>query len=109
MTSPRDAYHPAISRMVRRTVLAAHALGKEVSVCGEMAARPDLAALLLALGVDTLSVGPRSIPELKQSLAAIQLQPLIAAADGILACRTASEIENSLRTCLALRGAAEGQ
>ena len=43
MSSPRDAYHPAILRMLRRTVDQVHSAGKEVSVCGEMAARPDLA------------------------------------------------------------------
>jgi phosphotransferase system enzyme I (PtsP) len=108
MTSPRDAYHPAILRMVRRTVLAAHSVGKEVSVCGEMAARPDLAAFLVAVGVDALSVTPRAIPELKQALAAVHLKPLTAAAGRILACRDSSETELALRTCLAARGGLRG-
>src|SRR6185295_6215594 len=56
MASERHAYHPAILRMLRRVVTQAHVAGRRVSVCGEMAARPDLAIALLALGVDALSV-----------------------------------------------------
>jgi phosphoenolpyruvate-protein phosphotransferase len=100
MTSPRDAYHPAILRMIARTVSAVHSAGKEVSVCGEMAARPDLASLLVAMGVDALSVSPRAIPELKQALASVHLKPLAVAASSIAACRTAAEVERALRACV---------
>jgi phosphotransferase system enzyme I (PtsP) len=96
MSSPRDALHPAILRMVRRTVLAAHAAGKPVSVCGEMAARRDLAAALVALGVDALSVVPRAIPELKQGLAKISIGRLVEAMDEVLACSDARTLEAAL-------------
>jgi phosphoenolpyruvate-protein phosphotransferase len=102
MSSPRDAYHPAILRMLGRTVSAIHAGGKEVSVCGEMAARPDLAAFLVAIGVDALSVSPRVIPELKQALATVPTKPLALAASRIMACRNATETEHALRACLAV-------
>jgi phosphotransferase system enzyme I (PtsP) len=100
MSSPRDAYHPAILRMLRRTVAAVHSAGKEVSVCGEMAARPDLAAFLVAIGVDALSVSPHTIPELKQALAGVHVKPLALTAGGIAACRTAGEAEAALRSCI---------
>ncbi len=100
MTSPRDAYHPAILRMLQRTISAVHSEGKEVCVCGEMAARPDLAAFLVAIGVDALSVSPRAIPELKQSLAAVHVKPLERASVHILACQNATEIEAALRACM---------
>jgi phosphoenolpyruvate-protein kinase (PTS system EI component) len=104
MASLRNAYHPAILRMVRRTVRAAHAAGKAVGVCGEMAARPDLAVLLVALGVDSLSVAPRVIPELKQALAGARVKPLAAAADRLLACRDSTEIELMLKMNLGAVG-----
>jgi phosphotransferase system enzyme I (PtsP) len=100
MSSPRDAYHPAILRMLRRAVAAVHSAGKEISVCGEMAARSDLAAYLVAIGVDALSVSPRMIPELKQALAGVNVKPLAQAAGSIAACRTATESELALRACL---------
>jgi phosphoenolpyruvate-protein kinase (PTS system EI component) len=109
MSSPRDAYHPAILRMLRRTVSASHAAGKEVSVCGEMAARPDLAAFLVAIRVDALSVSPRTIPELKQALAGVHVKPLALAAPAIAACGTATEAELALRASLTGGGEARGQ
>ncbi len=100
MSSPRDAYHPAVLRMVGRTVSAVHSAGKKVAVCGEMAARADLAVLLVALGVDALSVSPRVIPELKRALSTIEVKPVVLAASRILACKNASEVEQALRSCL---------
>jgi phosphoenolpyruvate-protein kinase (PTS system EI component) len=102
MSSPRDAYHPAILRMVRRTVIAAHAAGKPVSVCGEMATRIDLAAALVALGVDALSVVPPVIPELKQAFASLELDGLTRAMDDVLACSDARAIEAALAAHLRL-------
>jgi phosphotransferase system enzyme I (PtsP) len=104
MSSPRDAYHPAILRMMHRTVSAIHSVGKEVGVCGEMAARPDLAAFLVAIGIDALSVSPRVIPELKQALATVHVKPLGLAAHRILACRNATETERALRAWTTVDG-----
>lgn len=97
LSSPRDAYHPAILRMIRRVVRAGHAAGKEVGVCGEIAARPELAIALMALGVDALSVTPRAIPELKQKFAGIPLKPLSASIDRLLRASVAEDIERELR------------
>jgi phosphoenolpyruvate-protein kinase (PTS system EI component) len=83
--------------MIRRVAAQAHGVGKHVSVCGEMAARPDLAIALLALGVDALSVTPRLIPELKQALANMPLDPLRASVDALLARSTADGVEAALR------------
>jgi phosphoenolpyruvate-protein kinase (PTS system EI component) len=96
LSSPRDAYHPAVLRMVRKVVEAARRAGKKVSVCGEIAARFELAYALLALGVDALSVTPRAIPELKQRLAQLAVAPLRADIDRILALATAAELEHAL-------------
>ncbi|MBI4957779.1 MAG: phosphoenolpyruvate--protein phosphotransferase [Myxococcales bacterium] len=96
MASPLDPYHPAILRMIRRVVAAAHAAGREVGVCGEMAGRPDLALALLALGIDTLSVTPRVIPELAHALGRSALGPLRAHIGELLALRTATALREAL-------------
>lgn len=57
--------HPAILRLVARVQEAGQAAGKPVSVCGEMAADPALFLLLLGLGIREFSMGPRSVPLLK--------------------------------------------
>jgi phosphoenolpyruvate-protein kinase (PTS system EI component) len=68
-----------------------------VTICGEMAARPDLALALVALGADAISVPPPVIPELKQAFASAQLAPLVAAIDGILASPDAPMLHEALR------------
>jgi len=57
--------HPAILRLVKNTVDAAHAHGIKVSVCGEMAGDPMYTPLLLGLGVDELSAAPPLIAQVK--------------------------------------------
>jgi phosphoenolpyruvate-protein phosphotransferase len=100
LSSPRNAFHPAILRMIQRVVRGAHDAGKEVGVCGEMAARPEVAIALLALGVDALSVTPRAIPELKQKLSTVNLRPLAAGLDHLLSTPMTAGIEQSLRQYL---------
>lgn len=58
-------HHPAVIRMLDMVIRAGHHKGLEVSVCGEMAADPLCAALLLGMGVDSLSLSPGSLPEVK--------------------------------------------
>jgi phosphoenolpyruvate-protein kinase (PTS system EI component) len=62
-----------ILRMVERVVLAAHARGLEVSVCGEMAGDPHGARLLVGLGVDALSVATGRLAKAKLSLRDVTL------------------------------------
>ena len=57
--------HPAIVRLIKTIVDAAHRNGIRVSVCGEMGGDPVLAPLLLGLGVDELSAAPSLVPPLK--------------------------------------------
>lgn len=97
LSSPRHSFHPAVLRMIRRVVTCAHETGRRVTVCGEMAARPELAILLLAMGIDALSVTPRVIPELKQALAHLQVEPLQRRIDGVLSASSAEQIETQLR------------
>lgn len=58
-------HHPALLRLVAKVQEAARAAGKPLAVCGEMAADPALFLLLLGLGIREFSMGPRSVPLLK--------------------------------------------
>src|ERR1700757_2603865 len=60
--------HPAILRLIEMTVLAAHANGIWVGVCGEMAGEITLTPLLIALGVDELSVSAGLVPRVKKAV-----------------------------------------
>ncbi len=72
-TNPRvarlgDACHPAVLRQIRDVTLAAHALGKWVGVCGELAGDPSGVPILLGLGLDELSMTPHAIPAAKAQI-----------------------------------------
>ena len=57
--------HPAIVRLIKSTIDAAHNQKIWVSVCGEMASDPVLASLLVGLGVDELSAAPPLVAPVK--------------------------------------------
>ncbi|HZU81655.1 MAG TPA: phosphoenolpyruvate--protein phosphotransferase [Polyangiaceae bacterium] len=103
MAPARDPYHPAVLRMIRRAIAAAHRAGKLVSVCGEMAARPDLAMALVVLGADALSVAPAVVPELKQALASASLGLLAAEMDAVLASPDGPALQSALGKACRLR------
>ena len=63
--------HPAVLQLIHMTVEAAHANGIWAGVCGEMAADPVMTPLLLGMGVDELSVNPRSVPLIKDAVRAL--------------------------------------
>ncbi|WP_339528968.1 phosphoenolpyruvate--protein phosphotransferase [Pseudomonas mucidolens] len=65
LSAQADGLHPAVLQLIDITVRAAHAHGKWVGVCGELAADPLAVPVLVGLGVDELSVSARSIPEVK--------------------------------------------
>jgi phosphoenolpyruvate-protein kinase (PTS system EI component) len=92
-----DPYHPAVLRMIHRVVVAARGANKPVGVCGEIAARPDVALALIALGVDSLSVVPGAIPTLKRALATSRLLSMSDAMAGILTLSDSRLIASALR------------
>jgi len=58
--------HPAILRLIKKVVESAHKEKIWVEMCGEMAAEPSFALLLLGLEIDALSMSPFAIPEIKK-------------------------------------------
>ena len=65
--------HPAIVRLIKMTVDAAHQNGIRAAVCGEMAGDPVLAPLLIGLGVDELSTAPAGIAPVKYIIRRLKL------------------------------------
>ncbi len=63
-----DGLHPAVLRMVDRTVCAAKAAGKWVGACGGIAGDPKGVAILVGLGVSELSVSIPSIAAVKAQI-----------------------------------------
>jgi phosphoenolpyruvate-protein phosphotransferase (PTS system enzyme I) len=84
--------HPAIVRLIKMIVDAAHQHGLPVSVCGEMAGDPVLVPLLLGLGVDELSVAPPLVPQVKFIVRRLKLSEAKVLAAYALNCEAAADI-----------------
>jgi phosphotransferase system enzyme I (PtsI) len=96
--------HPAVLRLIQRTVQVADAAGLEVAVCGEMASQPLMAFALIGLGVRQLSVSPRSVAHVKRIVRGISVALAEEAAAAALATPTAERARRELhaRLCKAL-------
>ncbi len=84
--------HPAILRLIKMTVDAAHANGIWVGVCGEIAGDPVLTPLLLGLGVDELSAAPAVLDEVKYIIRRVKLDEARELAAFALASESPTEI-----------------
>ena len=85
--------HPAVLRLVKRVIDAAHAEGKWVGMCGEMAGNPLATPLLTAMGLDEFSMNSSQILPIRSLISHLnnrQLQPLVHRA---LAAHSAREVE----------------
>lgn len=61
-----EPLHPAVLRLIQRTVQNAHANKIEVGICGEMAGEPLYTPILLGLELDELSMNAYAIPRVKK-------------------------------------------
>lgn len=103
--NPRVAYlyqelHPAVLRTVKRVIDAAHAEGKWVGMCGEMAGNPLAAPLLMGMGLDEFSMNSNRILQIRSLIKKMntrQLQPLVHRA---LNAQSAPEVAELIRTAL---------
>ena len=88
--------HPAVLRLIRRTVEVGAEAGLDVAVCGEMASQPLMAFALLGLGVRQLSVSPRSVPLVKRLVRGVSTANAEAAALEALDMPTAADAQDVL-------------
>jgi len=63
-----DSLHPAVLRLIQMTIEGAASHRIPVSVCGEMAANPDMTPLLLGLGLRSFSTNASAVPRVKQAV-----------------------------------------
>ncbi len=68
-----DPWQPALLDLIRMTAEAGAGAGKPVGVCGEAAASPQLAPVLVGLGVTSLSMSASAVADVRDALAAVTL------------------------------------
>jgi phosphotransferase system enzyme I (PtsI) len=68
-----EPLHPAVLRLIKTSIDAAHARGIKTAMCGEMAGDPGMTVLLLGLGLDELSMAAASIPHVKRVIREVKI------------------------------------
>ncbi|HET6816007.1 MAG TPA: putative PEP-binding protein [Mycobacteriales bacterium] len=79
-----DPWQPAFLDLVATVLRAGAVAGRSVTVCGEAASDPLLAAVFVGLGAHGLSMSPRSIPIVRAALARVTVQQATDAAAAAL-------------------------
>lgn len=92
LSKEADGLHPSVLRLIHNTVTHAHAHGKWVGVCGELAGDECAIAILVGLGIDELSMSVGSIALAKAKVRELNFADCQYLAKRALACRTAAEV-----------------
>jgi phosphotransferase system enzyme I (PtsI) len=92
-----DHFHPAVLRLIKQTIDAAHQQGIWAGMCGEFAS--DLLGMfvLLGMGIDEMSVSPAIIPEAKGIIRSIDAGAAAEVTAQVLKLGTALEVKHLLR------------
>jgi phosphotransferase system enzyme I (PtsI) len=91
-----NPFHPAVVRLIHSISRAGRAAGIEVSVCGELAAHPLGAFMLIGMGIEALSVGPAALAEIKKLIRSVSRSRAQAAAEEVLHASSADEVSTIL-------------
>ena len=87
-----EPLHPAVLRLIKFTIDAAHNSGIPVSMCGEMAGRVIYTPILLGMGIDTLSTNAFSISHVKEMARKLNIEKCRQLAENLFQIKTAQEI-----------------
>ncbi|MCG7205110.1 phosphoenolpyruvate--protein phosphotransferase [Streptomyces arenae] len=96
----QDPWQPALLDLIAAAARAAGEAGKSCGVCGEAAADPDLACVLVGLGVTSLSMGPTALPYVRARLRQVTVDGCRQAARAALAAEDPQEARATARRTL---------
>ena len=89
--------HPAVLRLIKSVIEAGHQQGIWVGICGEMAAEPALALILLGMGLDEFSMSAVALPEIKKIIRSVTFKEAKKLAKQVLTLSTSEEVEECAR------------
>lgn len=93
----QDPWHPAVLRLIGEVGAAGAEAGKPVGICGEAAADPLLAVVLVGLGATSLSMSPSALLDVRRSLAAFDSEAARDLAQIALAAEDAASAKTAVR------------
>ncbi|MCF2706677.1 phosphoenolpyruvate--protein phosphotransferase [Arcanobacterium haemolyticum] len=97
-----DPWQPAALELIARTAAAGKKLGKPVGVCGEAAADPSLACVLVGMGVTSLSMASSAISTVGAQLSAVSFEQCVAAAEAVVGAQDAKDARFRAREALGI-------
>jgi phosphocarrier protein FPr len=97
LASMHDGLHPAVLRLIAKTIEAAHQFGKRADLCGELGSDPLAIPILIGLGMDELSVSIPAVPTVKAQVRTLNLEEIKPLAQKALACFTAQEVRELVK------------
>ncbi len=98
-----EPLHPAVIRLLKIIVEAAHRQGIPVAMCGEMASEAKYSLVLIGLGFDELSMSPFSIPRMKKVIRQSELKEAMELAESAMNFSTAEESRDYVISFMANR------
>lgn len=90
-------YHPAVLRLIHQVIKAAHAKGKWVGMCGEMAGDPIAIPILLGMGLDEFSMSAASILPARQLLGRMSREEAAKYTNTVLSMSSSKQVEEFVR------------
>jgi len=102
LASKQDGLHPAVLRLIAKTIEGAHKHGKWAGICGELGSDPYAVPILIGLGIDELSVNVPSVPLVKAQIRGLKVSELQSLAQQALECSTAREVRELVKKQLSL-------
>ena len=94
----QDPWNPAVLRLIREVGKAGESTGKPVGVCGEAAADPTLAVVLIGLGVTSLSMSPIALADVRAEISRFTLGEARELAERALSARNAVDAKRAVST-----------
>jgi phosphotransferase system enzyme I (PtsI) len=93
-------FHPAILRCLHQVYTLLQYSGRPVTVCGEMAADPAAAAVLLGLGFTSLSVSLSAYPRMQETIGSLNVEKLRELAGEIMKMDSPKKVEERVRSTI---------
>ena len=102
LAARQDGLHPAVLRLIAKTIEGAHLHGKWAGICGELGSDPYAVPILIGLGIDELSMNVPSVPLVKAQIRGLKFSELQSLAQQALECSTAREVRELVKKQLSL-------
>ncbi|MBW6465772.1 MAG: phosphoenolpyruvate--protein phosphotransferase [Brevefilum sp.] len=99
-----NSLNPAVLALIKHTIDCAHAEGKWVGLCGELAGEPLATPILLGMGLDEFSMSPARVPVIKQVMRELHQDDCQRLAAKVLTLSDDAEVIQACQAFLSERG-----